>query len=85
MKRIAVVVDTEAPERIAEALRAALGLGLRGDAVDLVMTAAAREIAAAVPLAGRSLALLAELDRAPRDPAELGDVLAAAEAVEVWT
>ena len=84
MKRIAIIVRAETPERVSEALRAALGLGLRGDAVDLVLAPASRR-AATAPRAARALALLGELGRPPREWADLGAVLAAADAVEVWT
>lgn len=84
MKRIAIIVHAEVPERVSEALRAALGLGLRGDAVDLLLAPGARQ-AATAPRATQALALLGELGRPPGDWADLGAVLAAASAVEVWT
>ena len=40
-RRLVVVVQTSDPERVAEALRAAVGLSLRGDAISVILLAAA--------------------------------------------
>lgn len=79
MKTIAVVIDTTDADRAAEALRAAVGLGLRGDAVAVVVL---RKLDAAEPRAAKALAALRAMNQ--RVDAPLG-VLAEADAVEVWT
>ena len=84
-----MVVDTADIERVAEALRAAVGLGLRGDPVRVVVTEQA-EPATAVgdPRIARALATLVELgqtvDRAV-PPTDVGTAARAASPVEVWT
>lgn len=60
MKRVAVIVRSGAPDRVAEALRAAVGLGLRGDRIDVVLAPAARP-ALADPRVTRAAATLLEL------------------------
>jgi hypothetical protein len=82
-RRIAVVVRAAAPARAAEALRGAVGLTLRGDRVEVVVADGA---AADAPDAVRAIATL----RAFGYPVHVGDaaialVVAAADAVEVWT
>lgn len=80
--RILVVARTRDPHRQAEALRAALGLTLRGAAV---------EVALAGPLCSPLARRAAETLRAfghvvVEGPAEgLAEAIARADAVEVWT
>jgi hypothetical protein len=58
MKRIAVIVRAADPDRVAEALRAAVGLGLRGDRVHVVLAAGAGAVDENAPVAsGRARAL----------------------------
>lgn len=82
MKEVVVVVDCGRRERAAEALRAAVGLGLRGDRVRVFLRREPPEDRGAA----RALATLEELGR----PAERGDdralarALRRADAVEVW-
>lgn len=75
---IVVVVDTREPHRQAEALRAALGLTLRGARVEVVVAEPLL-----TPLATRA----ADTLRAFGHPVgvELADALARADRVEVWT
>jgi hypothetical protein len=78
-KTIAVVLDTADTGRAAEALRAAVGLTLRGDRVVVVMLRRADPKDARV---AKSIATLRALGH------EVGASLAAvetADAVEVWT
>jgi hypothetical protein len=90
MKRIAVIVRTADPDRVAEALRAAVGLGLRGDRVHVVLAAGAVD-EHAPPAQGhaRALATLRMLGHdvvhADEDPAAEATAVRAADAVEVWT
>jgi hypothetical protein len=80
-KQIAVIVATDAPARAREALRAAVGLTLRGDAVRVVLAA---EPAADDPDIQRALRVLGELGLSvARGPAAA--VAREADAVEVWT
>ena len=74
---IAVVVQTRDPHRQAEALRAALGLTLRGARVEVVV-----EGALLTPLAERAAATLRSFGHPVG--ADRG-VLDRADAVEVWT
>lgn len=60
MKRVAVIVRSSAPDRVAEALRAAVGLGLRGDRIDVVLAPGARP-ALADPQVTRAAATLIAL------------------------
>jgi hypothetical protein len=69
---VGVVIRTRDPARVAEALRAALGLTLRG----------ARVVVSGDALAGRAADLLREMGHAIGAPA--GDALSA-DVVEVWT
>jgi hypothetical protein len=73
-----VIVRTRDPHRQSEALRAALGLTLRGARVEVVVDGPLL-----TPLAQRSAETLTSFGHAVRD--ELGDALARAAAVEVWT
>lgn len=99
MKRTLVIVESAEPARVEEALRAALGLTLRGAAVE-VWLPADRPLTAT---AQRAVAVLASFGHrvgpggAPGEPAEqpeekreekgagAGGALAGADAVEVWT
>jgi hypothetical protein len=81
VKRVAVIVRSTAPAKIAEALRGAVGLTLRGDRVVVVLADAA------VPHAdARAVATLTSFGH----PVEHGDAAIApalrdAHAVEVWS
>lgn len=91
MKRIAVIVRATRPDRVAEALRAAVGLSLRGDRVHVVLAAAARSACEAEPhraQAARALATLRMLGHDVIDAADAGaeaDAVRSADAIEVWT
>jgi len=80
-KTLAVVVATDRPARAREALRAAVGLTLRGDAVHVVL---------AVPPPGddpaiaRALATLRELGHRVSS-GDAAAIARRADAVEVWT
>ncbi len=74
---IAVVVRAREPHRQAEALRAALGLTLRGGRVEVVLADAPL-----TPLAERAIATLRAFGHVVADDPS---VIARADAVEVWT
>ena len=74
-----VIVRTRDPHRQAEALRAALGLTLRGATVEVVV---AGELL--TPLARRSAETLRSFGHAVGD-SDLAGALARADRVEVWT
>jgi hypothetical protein len=83
VKTIAVLVRATTADRAAEAVRAAVGLTLRGDRV-VVATGGAAPAALADPRVERGLATLRVLGHA----VETGDGAAlarSADAVEVWT
>ncbi|MCG8418291.1 MAG: hypothetical protein MJE77_10150 [Proteobacteria bacterium] len=87
-KHIAVVICTGDRARVAEALRAAVGLGLRGDAIDVVMDRPARAIVeSSDPAIDRAVATLVQLGhRIHRQPAmRSSDLIHRADAIEVWT
>ena len=93
MKHIAVIVRAGQTERVAEAVRAAVGLGLRGDRIEALLTAPALP-ALGDPRVARAVATLVELGHAvvgadPGGPGAGPDAVAAAvrraDAVEVWT
>ena len=75
---IVVIARTTDPHRQAEALRAALGLTLRGARVEVVVTGPLL-----TPLAERAAATLRSFGYTVG--AELETALATADAVEVWT
>jgi len=77
-----VVVRTGEVDRAAEALRAAVGLGLRGARVEVFAGAWA---AHDDPRVRRALATLAELAQPLRGDDQLAAALAGADAVEVWS
>ena len=79
---ILVVAATRDPHRQAEALRAALGLTLRGARVEVVVAEPLL-----TPLARRAADTLRSFGHAVGDPqgAELAGALARADRVEVWT
>lgn len=87
MKHIAVLIRAGQPERVAEALRGALGLSLRGDRVEVVLADPARAAAdSADPHIRRALATLEALGhRVERGDAAMAAALGRAHAVEVWT
>jgi hypothetical protein len=76
--RILVVARTHDPHRQAEALRAALGLTLRGASVEV-----AHDGPLLTPLARRAAETLTSFGHAVG--VDLADALARADAVEVWT
>lgn len=85
---ILVVVEAGSPDRASEALRAAIGLGLRGDPVEVLLTgAAAAHAGGGDARIARALGTLAELGRAARvaGPDEVAARIARARAVELWT
>ncbi len=85
-KRVAVVVATRDRERATEALRAAVGLGLRGDEVSVAFAdTGTREAAEADGAASKALSTLEVLGRRVAGPGELAALVAGADAVEVWT
>ena len=75
---IAIVVRTRDPHRQSEALRAALGLTLRGARVEVVV-----EEPLLTPLAERAATTLRSFGHPVGVP--LADAVARATAVEVWT
>ncbi|HEY4058591.1 MAG TPA: hypothetical protein VGM39_18385 [Kofleriaceae bacterium] len=77
-----VICRTRDPHRQAEALRAALGVTLRGARVETRV-----EGPLLTPLAERAVATLRSFGHAvePLDETTLGEALARAAAVEVWT
>jgi hypothetical protein len=75
---IAVVVRTREAHRQSEALRAALGLTLRGARVDVVV-----ELPLLTPLAERAATTLVSFGH--RVGVALEEALERADAVEVWT
>jgi hypothetical protein len=78
---ILVVALTRDPHRQAEALRAALGLTLRGARVEVQVTGPLL-----TPLARRAADTLRSFGHPVGEPGvELGDALARADRVEVWT
>ncbi len=85
MKTIAVIVRSDETARIAEALRAAVGLTLRGDRITVVLGDAAKRHAGEPRLA-RALGTLEMLGHAiARGDAAIPRAVADADAIEVWT
>jgi hypothetical protein len=87
VKRIALIVRASEPARVAEALRAALGLSLRGDRVDVIVSdAALPALEGAHAGIRRAVATLDQLGHAvTRGDAHMAEALRRAHAVEVWT
>ena len=83
MKTIAILVRASAPDRAAEALRAAIGLTLRGDRV-IVATGGAAAGALADPRVERGLATLRVLGHTVTSDDGVA-LIRTADAVEVWT
>jgi hypothetical protein len=82
VKRIAVIVRATAPARVAEALRGAVGLTLRGDRVEAVLGDDAPD----TPAIARAVATLTSFGYpVQRGDAAIAPAIAAADAVEVWT
>jgi len=79
MKRIAVVIRTTEQTRVREALRAAVGLSLRGDRVVVRGSASAED-----PAVARAIATLRQLGHDVNLNGTL-DGVREADAVEVWT
>ena len=83
VKTVAILIRTTTADRAAEAVRAAIGLTLRGDRV-VVATGGAPAAVLADPRVARGLATLGVLGHAIT--ADDGAALArTADAVEVWT
>jgi len=82
-RTIAVLVRTTTVDRTAEALRAAVGLTLRGDRV-VVATGGADARALVDPRVERGLATLRALGHAVT-AGDGADLIRGADAVEVWT
>ncbi len=82
MKKIAVIVRTDDPARVAEALRGAVGLTLRGDRVEAVLGDDAPD----TPAIARAIATLASFGYpVARGDAAIGALIREADAVEVWS
>lgn len=80
MKTIAVVIRAREPWRAREALRAAVGLGLRGDRVEVMIESAA------VDRSDPALATLSVLGHTVHHNRDaLLDLCHRADVVEVWT
>jgi hypothetical protein len=78
VKQVVVIIQSTEPDRVREALRAAVGLGLRGDQVRV--HAAALDLRD--PWITRAVATLAQLGRPVQSgPPQVSD----ADVVEVWT
>jgi hypothetical protein len=75
---ILVLAQTRDPHRQAEALRAALGITLRGARVEVVV-----ELPLLTPLAERAVATLRAFGHVVGT--QLADALTRADVVEVWT
>ena len=78
IRTVAIVARTRDPHRQAEALRAALGLTLRGATIIVVV-----EEPLLSPVAERAALTLRSFGHAVGAP--LAEAIAAADAVEVWT
>jgi len=76
---IVVIVQTREPHRQAEALRAALGLTLRGGRVEVIVDAPL-----ATPVAQRSADTLISFGHRV-GPGDVAVAIRTADAVEVWT
>lgn len=81
-KTVAVIIRASDPFRIAEALRAALGLGLRGARVEVIAEA---PLPGDYPPIDRALSTLRDLGHAVAEGGAVRDLIARADAVEVWT
>lgn len=79
---VVVVVRTTEPHRQAEALRAALGLTLRGSRVDVIL-----DHLPVTPLAQRAVDTLVSFGHRVHTAtsAELAEAIRSAHGVEVWT
>lgn len=76
-----VVLRTRTADRASEALRAAIGLGLRGETVRVVLCAEPPDD----PRVRRAISTLDALGRTPVPADQLVDSVRAAARVEVWT
>lgn len=89
MKRACVIVAATEPARVAEALRAAVGLCLRGGGVKVLCGPAARAVIEAGARADvtRAVATLRELghDVGAATPATVARAVSAADVIEHWT
>jgi len=79
---IALIIRTDQPDRVEEALRCALGLGLRGEEVHVV----AKELPSTAGIL-RALKTLEAVGQSvqERKAEVLSDLIRRARAVEVWT
>lgn len=85
-KQLLVAVASSDPPRVAEALRAAIGLGLRGDEVIVALCAGgARGAAERDPAGAKALKTLEVLGRRVEDRPDLAHLVATCDAAEVWT
>jgi hypothetical protein len=87
VKRVVLIVRASGPARVAEALRAALGLSLRGDRVEVILANTALP-ALQSDHAGilRAVATLEQLGHVvARGDEHMAQALRRAHAVEVWT
>jgi hypothetical protein len=87
---IAVIATTRDPHRQGEALRAALGLTLRGARVEVcvhepLLTPLAQRAADTLRAFGHAVVLLADSFAEHEPGSKIRDVLARADRVEVWT
>lgn len=83
MKRIAVIIRAASADRVAEALRAAVGLCLRGDRIEVVLGAGKDHAQVARAIA--TLRMLGHQVVDTDDDAATARAVRAADAVEVWT
>lgn len=85
MSTTAVIVRSTESARVAEALRGAVGLTLRGDPVVVVLGDGAAALAE-TPALARAIATLTSFGHPVRyGDAVIAEVVRAAAAVEVWT
>lgn len=80
-RNVLVVIRATDPRRAAEAMRAAIGLTLRGDKVATVVP----EIHSKDPAIARGIATLLLLKQRVWAPMKLAELVRAADRIEVWT
>jgi hypothetical protein len=81
-KSLAVVIRATDPFRVAEALRAAIGLGLRGAGVRVVTEHA---LPTDYPPVDRAVGTLEQLGTSVDVSGDMRDAIERSDAVEVWT
>ena len=85
-KHILVIVQTSTAQRTSEALRAALGLCLRGDHIHVLIEKSAQPfVENNHAMISRSLATLRELGHRVSPPGQLHTALRSADVIECWT